>query len=402
MDNNISGYFENYIETASLFTDRAVFSPTYTPDTLLHREEQMKQVAQTLAPCLKLQKPSNLFIYGKTGTGKTLTVRYVTDQIISVCKKRDIPVTILSINCKLKKTADTEYRLIAHLARELGKEIPATGLPTEEVYSIFLSAVRDSKAIVILVLDEIDELVKKAGDEALYTLTRINTELTGAQLSIVGISNDLRFTDYLDPRVKSSLAGEEIVFPPYNAIQIQHILRQRSEQGFGEGVLAPGLIEKCAAIAAREHGDSRRALELLRVAGELAERIGSKTVDIKHLDQAEQKIECDRLLSAVSSSPKQSQLVLSSAIRIFGEKPTEPVFTGQVYDVYLTMCTKVGLRPLTQRRISDVLAELDMLGIISSKIISKGRYGRTREILIPLDSATLSQTRQALEEGLDL
>ena len=251
-------------------------------------------------------------------------------------------------------------------------------------------------------LDEIDELVKKAGDEALYTLTRINTELTGAQLSIVGISNDLRFTDYLDPRVKSSLAGEEIVFPPYNAIQIQHILRQRSEQGFGEGVLAPGLIEKCAAIAAREHGDSRRALELLRVAGELAERIGSKTVDIKHLDQAEQKIECDRLLSAVSSSPKQSQLVLYSAIRIFGEKPTEPVFTGQVYDVYLTMCTKVGLRPLTQRRISDVLAELDMLGIISSKIISKGRYGRTREILIPLDSATLSQTRQALEEGLDL
>jgi len=307
MDNDkLSGFFEKYIESDSLFTNKSVFQANFMPNQLFHRDEQVDQVAQILAPCLKLQKPSNLFIYGKTGTGKSLTVKYVTNQLQEKSKEKQIPLKIISINCKLKKIADTEYRIIAHLARELGKSIPATGLPTDEVYNIFHSALKQTKCMVVIVLDEIDQLIKKAGDEVLYSLTRINAELEDSQLSIVGISNDLRFTEFLDPRVKSSLSEEEIVFPPYNAMQIQHILRQRAEQGFQENALAPGLIEKCAAIAAREHGDARRALELLRVSGETAERASSATVEFVHLDQAEKRIECDRIIHTVTSAPKQN------------------------------------------------------------------------------------------------
>jgi len=317
-------------------------------------------------------------------------------------KKKQIPVKIITVNCKLKKIADTEYRIIAHLARELGKEIPVTGLPTDEVYNHFHRALDQAKCNVILVLDEIDQLIKKAGDEVLYSLTRINTELVHSQLTLVGISNDLRFTEFLDPRVKSSLSEEELVFPPYNAVQIQQILRQRSEIGFVKDALAPGLIEKCAALSAREHGDVRRALELLRVAGELAERQNKSPVTLLELDQAEKKIESDRLLNTISCAPKQSQLVIYSLMRISSGKSSEPIFTGQVYDLYQTVSSRAGLRPLTQRRISDILSELDMLGIIQSKIISKGRYGRTREILIPIDRQTRSQIQTLLEEALTL
>jgi len=398
----LSGFFEQYLESDSLFKNKNVFRANFTPDTLFHREEQVKLVAQTLAPCLKLQKPSNLFIYGKTGTGKTLTIHYVTQQILTLCIEKKIPVRVIYINCKLKKVADTEYRIIAQLARELGKDIPATGLPTDEVYRIFSKALEETKSIVLLVLDEIDQLVKKVGDEVLYSLTRINTELKDTQISLIGISNDLRFTEYLDPRVKSSLSEEEIIFPPYNAVQIQKILRQRSEQGFLEEVLVPGLIEKCAAIAAREHGDARRALELLRVAGELAERENESKVAIKHLDQAEQKIESDRIIHTISTAPKQSQLVMYSLLHLYDKKPNDNLFTGQVYEFYQALSKRVRLRPLTQRRISDILSELDMLGIIQSKVISKGRYGRTREILVPLDASTRQHMKHLLKEGLDL
>jgi len=403
MENNkLSGFFEQYLTTDSLFKNKSVFQANYTPTELSHRDEQIKQVAQTLAPCLKMQKPSNLFIYGKTGTGKTLTVRYVTRQIEILCKEKQIAVKIIFLNCKLKKVADTEYRIIAHLARELGKDIPATGLPTEEVYNHFQKAIAQSKSMVILVLDEIDQLVKKAGDAVLYSLTRLNEELKESQITLVGISNDLRFTEFLDPRVKSSLSEEEMVFAPYNAVQIQEILRQRAEEAFEKGALKPGIIEKCAAIAAREHGDARRALELLRVSGELAERENSKFVELKHLDSAEMKIECDRVLHFVSSAPKQSQLVMYSLLNIVKKKPKDPIFTGQVYELYQSLSSKAGLRPLTQRRISDILSELDMMGIIQSKVISKGRYGRTREIGIPLDSMTRHHIIQVLEEALAL
>jgi len=207
----------------------------------------------------------------------------------------------------------------------------------------------------------------------------------------------------LDPRVKSSLSEEELVFPPYNAVQIQDILRERAKISFKEGTIKDGVIEKCAAYAAREHGDARRALELLRVSGELAERSNRLTISIEDIDSAEEKIERDKILEVVHTQPKQFQLVLLSILNLSNtQKEDEPLFTGDVYEVYRELCTKVGLKPLTQRRISDIIAELDMLGIINAKVISKGRYGRTKEIRLVIPQSTIPKIKETLKEGLNI
>ena len=400
-ESKLTGFFEKFIDKKPIFTNKKVLQSSYVPDSVLHRDSQIKQIAQTLAPSLKLEKPSNLFVYGKTGTGKTLSIKYATQELNDVAKKRNVPLKIVYINCKLKKVADTEYRLVAQLAREFGKEIPPTGLPTHEIYKIFFNIVDKEKQLVILVLDEIDQLIKRAGDEILYNLTRINEELTNSQISLIGISNDLVFVDTLDPRVKSSLSEEEIVFPPYNAIQIQHILKDRAKKAFGKEIISDGVIEKCAAYAAREHGDARRALELLRVAGEITERNNYRKIMIKHIDEAQDKIEHDRVLDIITTQPKQYQAVLYSILSIYSKKK-EMVFTGEAYDIYRDLCDKISLRPLTQRRLSDVVAELDMLGIINAKVVSKGRYGRSREISLPSAITSNPEVKRILEEGLDL
>ncbi len=401
MVNELNNFFEKFLSKEPLFKKKEVIQSHYTPEVIEHRDEQIQLVADILAPSLRLDKPSNLFVYGKTGTGKTLTVKYTTDKILDVAKKRNIPIRVFYINCKLKKVADTEYRLFAQLARELGKTIPPTGLPTEEVYKIFYEVLEEKKQLFVIILDEIDQLVKKAGDEILYNLTRMNSELKNSQIAIIGISNDLIFADNLDPRVKSSLSEEEIVFAPYNAIQIQDILRQRANIAFKEGVILPGVIEKCAAYAAREHGDARRALELLRVAGELAERKGEEKININHIDEAEDKIERDRIVDVITTQPKQHQATLYSILSICISKKGN-IFTGEVYEIYKEICQKINLQFLTQRRISDVLAELDMLGIINAKVISKGRYGRTREISLSLPHTSIPKIKHLLEDGLNL
>jgi len=396
----IKSFFENYLKKESLFTDKRTLMPSYIPEDILYREEQLQEVANILAPILRMEKPSNLFIYGKTGTGKTISIKHIMLSMAKVAVQNNLPLKCIYLNCKLKRVADTEYRLIAQLIKEFGQEIPSTGLPTDEVYNIFYKLLDREKQIVLLVLDEIDQLTKKIGDEILYNLTRINVELQKSQICLVGISNNLVFTENLDPRIKSSLSEEELIFPPYNALQIQDILRKRALKAFKSGVLQSGVIEKCAAYSARDHGDVRRAIDLFRIAGELAERNGSAVVEIGHLDEAEKKIEADKIINAATNQPKQFQSVLYAILLIAPQKKN--FFTGEIYDVYKNLCRQTKLNTLTQRRVSDIIAEMDMLGIINAKIISKGRYGRTRDISLSVDENMILKLKSVLEKSLQL
>jgi cell division control protein 6 len=395
---SVTNYFQNYLKTESLFKDKMVLQSNYVPLELEHRDEQIQQIARIVAPALRQERPSNLFIYGKTGTGKTVTVRHTLNHMVEVAKQQEIPIKYCYINCKLKRVADTEYRLIAELARLFNKAVPSTGLPTDEVYNTFHRAIDDKKQVIILVLDEIDQLVKKIGDEIIYNLTRMNTELKNAQVCLIGISNDLIFSNTLDPRVKSSLSEEELVFPPYNAIQLQHILHGRAERAFRPSIIQEGVIQKCAAYAAREHGDARRALELLRVAGEVAERTNCAAIAITHIDEAEEKIERDRIVDVIQTQPKQFHAVLQAILAL--AKKRNNIFTGDVYDVYKNVCQATGQRPLTQRRVSDIIAEMDMLGIINAKVISKGRFGRMREITIGLPDSLVPRITEIVQHEL--
>ncbi len=324
-----------------IFKDKSLLQSTYNPENILHRSEEIKQIASVLAPALRGERTSNLFLYGKTGTGKTLSVGYVRDEMMKRLKKGgDFNLKIEYLNCKLKKVSDTEYRILAEIIKKLGGEVPSTGLPTQAVYNKFIDIVDSEKQLVILILDEIDQTVAKISNDFLYNLTRLNTELAKSQISIVGISNNLTFLDELDPRVRSSLSEEEIVFPPYNALQLQDILSRRAENAFKDDVVEDGVVAKCAAYAAREHGDARRALDLLRIAGELAERDSSKKVYLKHLDIANDKIERDKILDVIRSEPKQFQLVLSSIINLAEKSNSNKFFTVDVYNYYNDLCLR--------------------------------------------------------------
>jgi len=242
-------------------------------------------------------------------------------------------------------------------------------------------------------------------DNFLYSLTRLNQELKNSQISIIGISNDVTFLENIDPRVRSSLGEEEFIFPPYNAIQLQDILNERCKLAFKEGVLSEGVVAKCAAYAAREHGDARRALDLLRVAAELCERDGKKKIGEEYIDIANSKIEKDKVLDIIETYPKQHKLVLYSILKLNNKKnkgKIEKYYTGDVYNLYQDICIQTKTDSLTQRRVSDILADLDMMGIINAKIISKGRYGRTREIKLAVPQNLLEKIEKTIKEILGL
>jgi cell division control protein 6 len=401
MSSQLDKIFDSFTK-GSIFKNKFILQSNYIPETIHHREKQINTIASILAPSLRLEKTSNLFIYGKTGSGKTVSIQYIKDSLLKRAHNQKINLNIEYINCKLKKIADTEYRILAELVRKLGGNIPDTGLPTEVVYNKFIEIIESKKQLFILILDEIDQAVKKISDDFLYNLTRLNSELNKSQISIIGISNDLMFLDNLDPRVRSSLSEEEVVFPPYNAIQLKDILKERAKQAFKLNVVCSGVVEKCAAYAAREHGDARRALDLLRISGELAEREGKQKITEEYIDKANEKIERDKILDIIETEPKQFQIVLLSIINLIESKKLPKIFTGDIYNYYKELCQKCATEVLTQRRVGDIIAEFDMLGLINAIVISKGRYGRTREIKLAIPNHLLNRVKEILYESLNL
>lgn len=399
-----SDLFGQLLKSDGLFINREVMRPTYTPELLPHREKEINDMASILVPALRGETPSNIFIYGKTGTGKTAVAKFVGNELLLKGNQMKKPVNFIYINCEV---VDTQYRLLQNIANhfisEWSERIPFTGWPTDEVYTKLIQMIDNTGGVTVIILDEVDKL---KGDEALYNLSRINSDLHNAKVSIAGISNDLKFTEFLDPRVKSSLGEENLIFPPYDAHQLEDILMQRVRIALKSNAVDNDVIPLCSALAAQEHGDARRALDLLRISAEIAERNRSLKITKRHVRLAQNKIEIDRIVEVVRTLPTQSKLVLLSII--LQEKQnkkdgiTSVITTGAVYEIYKELCKKIRTDSLTQRRIADLLSELDMLGIITARVISKGRYGRTREITISSSSNDIMDIFQEDEvlEGL--
>jgi len=368
--------FSNAIYKSPIFKNNNILNNWHKPIQILHRDEEIKQISRILAPIIRGYKPSNIFIYGTTGTGKTITTKFIINELKKTLNEIKKNTKIIYVNCKMKKVADTEYRLLAQLLKEFDYNVPETGIPTSSLYKRFFDLVSNTQTI--LVLDEIDVLFNKIGDEFLYNFTR--SELP---ISIIGITNSLLFHNGLDARVKSSLGEEEIIFKPYNAEQLKDILKTRLG-AFNNDTVDEAVINKCAALAAQEHGDARKALELLRVSAEIAERNCDEKVTELHVDLAEYKINNDRISEALKAQPKQSQAVLAAMLELDARKnerwSDRRISSTELYSTYTKVCESAGLKILTQRRINVLINELEMLGIFLTKIKSKGRYGKLREV----------------------
>ncbi|MEM1556879.1 MAG: orc1/cdc6 family replication initiation protein, partial [Candidatus Bathyarchaeia archaeon] len=343
--------FSHFLKGSRIFRDREVLRHDYVPDYLPHREEEILRLGEITAPTLKGSPCSNIFIYGKTGTGKTAVTRFVLKKIAQKSKEINSPVKVCFVNCRL---AGTEYRVLAELCSSINEKVPFTGLAVGELFDRFKKALEKQGVIFLVTLDEIDALVKIRGDALLYELTRINENLSKSKVSIIGISNDLKFKEFLDPRVLSTLSEEEMVFKPYTAEEIQDILMERAKIAFYDGVLSEGALKLCAALAAAEHGDARRALDLLRVAGEIAERRGDTKITEDHVREAQKRIEHDRVYESIRSLPTHSKIVLLSAFLLSKFDPDRSM-TGEIYNIYSEICDQIGISPLTQRRVSELI-----------------------------------------------
>jgi len=373
--------FKKYLEKKNrLIKDRKILDKEYLPEQLLHRDKEIGEIVDIIAPSLDRNKPSNILIIGQTGTGKTAVVKYIGKEL----EKADEGNNCCSIyvNCEV---VDTPYSILYNIANQIitdpNRKIPFTGWSLEKIFNELSIYIDEEDKIFLIVLDEIDMSFRKNGDDIFYYLTTINEMLKKSRVSIIGITNNSMFAEkMLTPKIRSRLGEEKIVFPPYTPEQLIDILRDRAKYAFYPDALDDAVIPYCAAIAAQASGDARKALDVLRVSADAAERNDDRKVTTAHVDYARQKLELDAVYEVVKNLTEQSKIVLMSIIRTESGSDTGSVTTGNVYSTYVRISSSMGYNVLTQRMVANFISELDMLGIITARVKSFGRLGRTREI----------------------
>jgi len=399
----LENIFEKQLSKSTVFLNKDIISPHYIPEKLPFREKQIEEITNGLSGVIKNSKPNNLFIYGKTGTGKTSTVKHVLEQLDAFVKKNNMCSFSCYVNCR---SHSSKYKVLLKSIRGFYPEKDFLGYSASFVYEKLLEFAGKEKAHLILVLDEIDKV--KDIDDLVYSLSRGNDELESGSITMIGISNNLMFKEKLDPRTKSSLCERELVFNPYNATELREILTERCATAFKENVVSEPAISLAAAIAAQESGDARTAVMLMQRAGEIADTEAATTLTDTHVEKAKASVEEEIILSMISTLPQQQQLVLYAIAqlasqkdrglrKVTGEIEKGVLYSGEIFETYLELAKKFDERTITSRWYRQYINELEMYGLILVTASGKGIKGQTRLIKLGFDA---NKIKTALEKEL--
>ncbi len=383
---------------SKIFMNREVLSPHFTPKKLVFREKEINNIERAIAPCLKGERGRNLFIYGKTGTGKTSCVNYVIEEIKGIPNTR---AKISYINCRIY---NSRFKVLAKITGDHLPTYAKRGYGAVDLYERLRNWIEEDSKIFVAVLDEID-MVKDL-DDLVYTLTRINSDIKAGGVSMIGISNRVSFKEDLDPRSLSTLYETELVFPQYYATELYAIIKDRANAGFKKGVMNDDVLHFIAAQAAREGGDARFSLTIISKAGELAEERDQTAVTMKDAQDAAKAAEDDAVYELIKTLPEHQKLVLYSISLLTQsggtyKKLTDGVdtylFSGEVYNRYKSICESMNSESKSERWYRKYLSELEMQGLIAAFESGKGIRGHTKlvKLLVPA-----KKTKDVLERDL--
>jgi cell division control protein 6 len=373
----------------NIFRNKDALGESYQPESIEEREEEIEQYMDALQPVIDGWEPNNIFLYGNTGVGKTAVTDYLLDQLRDdVSNYEDVDLSVISLNCK---TLNSSYQVAVELVNKLrpsGGEISSTGYPQQAVFKKLYAELEDIGGTILLVLDEIDAIGDR--DELLYELPRArsNDNLTDAKVGVIGISNDFKFRDQLDPRVQDTLCERELQFPPYDAPDLENILQSRASIAIADDAIEPGVLKFCAALAARDSGSARQALDLLRLAGEIAENNDRDAITEDHVETARSQLEKERVEEGMRELTTHGRLALLAVISKAAKDET-PCRTRDIYEEYLTLCESSDTDSLAQRSVHNHLSDLRMLGILSANENRSGSRGNyySYELDVPFTSA---------------
>lgn len=358
--------------TANIYNKREALKDSYTPEVIVGRDDELKEYKNSLLPVVQDEEPDNVFLYGKTGVGKTACTSYILSELRNACNDNGMSLNVVFVNCK---SLNTSYKLGIELVNELSppdEQMAARGHGEGVVFNRLFDLIDQNGGTTIIVLDEIDSLEKDSLNTLLYRFSRARStgDLEDAKLGTICISSDLTLRERLDADVRSTLAEQSIGFNPYNANELVAILEQRANIAFKEGAYDDSVVRTAAAHGAQDGGDARRALDLLRGAGDEARRKDADKITQEHVETARERIRKEQIMNTIKELSEHEKITMY-AIATLTADGNETPRTVDIYKRYTQLC---GNSAVTARSVREYLSDFDDLNITTSH----SRYGGTK------------------------
>jgi archaeal cell division control protein 6 len=378
-----------------IFKKRDVLYSLVPPNGFLHRVEQRNDLIMELSPILMSSAVSCIFVYGNPGTGKTGLVHELMAELQTEAENTEVDLRTIYVNCSENRT-ETAILLEILNSVNSAREYPRMGWTRAKAISEFNKIMSGTNSQVLIVLDEVDYVLREEGDDILYRLSRINSN-TKASVSTLIISNDIRVSDYIKPRTQSSIGRVKVIFAPYAEDELYDILKDRAKVAFEKGVVADAVVRKIAEIEAQRNGDARRALEMLDSCAKIALAKKRDKISLDLVDEADSSLERDQILNIAATLTKHQKLVYLGIL-----KNIKNIQGGSdVYKYYLQTCESYNIKPLSERRVRSFVVSLTDLGLIQSEVGWLSDEGKkTRKIAVVIDSALKNKAIKLLRDSL--
>ena len=378
-----------------IYNNREVLYALNPPTGFLHRTSQKNDLIVELAPILMGSAVNCVFVFGNPGTGKTGLILDLMGELRSEAKKQKVELITSYVNCSENRT---ESAVLLEIMNTLNpsKEYPRMGWTKPKVISELNALLNSIKKNILLVLDEVDYVLKESGDDVLYRLSRINNEVSSKVSNLI-ISNNVRVADYMKPRTQSTVGRIKVIFSPYSSDELFDILRDRAQYAFKPKVLGDAVIRKIAEIEAQRNGDARKAMELLDSCAKIAIAKKRNKISLDLVDEADQNLERDQTLSIISTLTEHQKVICLAIL-----KNQEEIIAGSdVHKHYLELCESYNIKPLSERRVRSFIINLTELGLIESEVgWLQSENKKVRKIRVNLDAALKNKAVKMIRDSL--
>ncbi|MFX0000687.1 MAG: ORC1-type DNA replication protein [Candidatus Hermodarchaeota archaeon] len=375
-------YFEELLKKPSIFKDESKLEINFIPDKLPHRDKEIWLLSQLFLGLIT--NPNSIsrkvLITGKTGIGKTVTVKLFGELLEKTSKKRNINIKYIHVNCRKERTS---YNVLVKLIQLIDHRFPKRGYSSQDLLDILIEFLHIHNLHILIVLDELSYLINK-DEDLIYSLTRINDDtLNGEQrLSIIGIVRDISCLNNLDNSTMSTLQRNIVSFKNYSKDQIFDILKYRADISLKKNVLSNKIIRMISEITFSS-GDVRTGLNILWRACKIAESKNLKYVNAECIRLGSQDLVPYSTLDILEYMNSQKRIFLLAIIKALKNSIEPEISFDDALQNYYMICENLGLKPRSHSQTWNYLQEFKKENIIETNVISEKIRGRRAIIKIP-------------------
>ncbi|MGL6298462.1 MAG: ORC1-type DNA replication protein [Methanobacteriaceae archaeon] len=353
----------------TIFRELNAFDPDYMPENYKYRDSQVDAMAMCVRPALKNSSPINSVILGSCATGKTTAMH----KLFEVVEKTSEKVVCAYINCQIYTT---RYGIFSQLHKKVfGYTPPDSGVPFSRIYEKIMEHLSKEKKSLVVALDDVDYLFhEKQANKIFYDILRAHEEYPGVRSSIFAITSDIEFRFALDRNVNTVFIPQEIKFPPYSREEFLTILKERCRIGFYEGVISDEIIEEVVDYS-QENGDLRLGIDILRVAGNLAEAEASRKIEVEHLDKAIMT----HIPSHLAETLKTLNILEKTVLELIMEAYPDNMTSGKLSEIFIKHTDS------SYTKFNQIINKLEFLRLIDTQLTGKGVKGNSRVIILRFD-----------------